>query len=196
MAQVYVGEDLVAVWLADALAVGQETCPRTVASGASFATPTLSTGVLNTTHFTARKTETSTQVRMYTAGTAAAATPSLCRIGLYRWDLDPVTGVRSATLIASTANDTALFAAAFTGYTRSWSAPVAVTAGQRYVLGVLVVTAAAAPTMVGQAMVGGVEAAVTPRLSGLVGGLSDLPATYLESSLAGAATRCYGAILP
>lgn len=171
----------------DLLTSGEETMSRLDADTASAVTTT--TGNLRLTYFTARKTETTTQVRVNTGTTAAAATPTLCRLGLYLID-----SAGDGTLVASIANDTTLFAATSTAYTRSWSAPYAKTAGLRYALGILVVSGAATPTLNGATLSNGTEASIAPQVAGNISGQADLPASF--SAPAGAAFRLYAAVLP
>lgn len=169
------------------LSAGAETLPRDLISSAGAST---STGNLRLTYFTARKTGSSTQVRLLSGGTAAGATPTLARIGLYEID---ATG--GGALVASTANDTALFAAASLAYTRSWSTPYTLVAGRRYALGVLVVTAAAAPTLSGIAAGLGSELAIAPRLTGSLGSQTDLPGSFTAGSVATSGSRVYAALI-
>jgi len=65
--------------------------------------------------FVAKKTQPITQIRVWTSGTAAAATPTICRMGIYL--RSATTG--DCTLVASHANDTTLFAATNTVYTKT-----------------------------------------------------------------------------
>lgn len=168
---------------------GQETMPRSLVTQSAGMG---SSGALRLTYFTARKAESSTQVRVSTGGTAAGATPTLCRVGLYL-----IAGDGGATLVASIANDTTLFANTGTLYTRSWSAPYAMVMGQRYALGVLVVTGAAVPSMAGSAIVTNAsEWAVAPRMTGNLAAQADLAASYADASLATSGSRVYGAIIP
>src|SRR5215207_4562461 len=95
------------------LTTGEETIPRMFAFQSNV---TRVSGVLGLTFFSARKTESISQIRM-TCGNVAAASITLCRIGIYS-----VAGNGDITLVASTPNDTALFAATFTRYTKSLSA--------------------------------------------------------------------------
>ncbi len=175
---------------ANLLTAGEETIPRDLAvqNGLTTATQTL-----RLTYFMARKTETTTQVRVPSGATAAAATPTLCRVGLYSID-----AAGAGTLVASIANDTALWAATSTAYTRSWSASYAKTAGQWYALGILVVSGATLPTFPGNAVAAGVlnEAAMAPRLAAALTGQSDLPASFVAGSLTATGQRFYGVILP
>ena len=162
------------------LTVGEETFTRDFA--------TTSTGMtsqaLRLTYFTARKTETTTQVRVLT-------TPTLCRVGLYS-----IASNGDGTLVASTANDTTLFAAASTAYTKSWSVAYAKVSGQRYAIGVLVVSSVTVPTIIAALLNTATEPAIDPRLSGSLGAQSDLPSSFTSASVAAASSRPYAAVLP
>jgi hypothetical protein len=171
------------------LTTGEESIPRELATSLGVVS---SSGQIRLTYFTARKTEVTTQVRMYSGSTAAGATPTLCRIGLWLAASD---GSCSA-LVASTANDTTLFAAANTAYTRSWSVSYAKIAGQRYAIGALVVTAAAAPTLSGQAGFIFGESSVDPVMAGVATGQADLPASMTSAVAGSGGGRPYAAVLP
>lgn len=178
----------------DWLTVGEETFTRRLIAGNQS---TGASGDLRLTYFTARKTETITQVRTYAGSTAAAATPTLCRIGVWTADL---AGALLA-LVGSVASDVALWAVAGTEYTSTLTVPWAKVAGQRYAWGPLIVTAAARPTMPGFNMAGDVggfraEAARSPRLSGLLTGQADLPATATAASLGGTGVVFYASFVP
>lgn len=170
------------------LAVGEETVSRHWARDTTVLT---GTGAFRVTFFTARKSETTTQIRVHSGGTAAAATPTLVRLGLYLVD-----AAGNGTLVAATANDTTLFAAANTAYTKTWSTPYAKTAGQRYAFGSLVVTSATAPTLVGGVIGSASEAATAPRLAAQITGQTDLPASFTDAALATTGNWQYAAILP
>ncbi|QZD97548.1 minor tail protein [Gordonia phage LonelyBoi] len=173
---------------ADLLDVGEETFPRRSIASGGVGT---SAGALRLTYFTARKTETVASVRVGTGSTAAAATPTLCRIGIYE-----VASNGDLTLVGSTANDTTLFAAANTRYTRALSTPFTKRRGRRYAYGVLVVTGAATPTFPGVASIHADEAAVEPRLSGSVASQTDLPSTVAAGTVAVSASQIYAVLTP
>lgn len=171
----------------DDLTSGESTLSRrAIMNGA-----TLTSGIVRLTYFTAKKTETINSVRVGTYTTAAGATPTLCRIGIYSVD-----GSGNLTLVASTANDTALFAAASTTYTKALSASWSKTAGQRYAVGVLVVTAATAPTIQGQILSLGDELGQAPRLAGARAGQSDLPSSITAGNVVDTTHQCYVAMVP
>jgi hypothetical protein len=139
---------------------------------------------LRLTCFTARANGTSTGVRTLTTSTAAGATPTLVRLGLYSIALNG-----DGTLIASSPNDTTLYAVADAQYSRTWSAPVDIVTGERYAVGILVVTGAVAPELCGAYQRSGATDAlgpanlVLPWFAGLITGQADLPASFLYSSL-------------
>lgn len=172
----------------DPIDVGEETFSRRLVTSNQAAT---TTQILRLSYFTARKTETTTAVRVLSGATAAGATPTLIRVGLYT-----VSAVGDLTLVASTPNDTALFASPSTAYTKAFSASYAKVAGQRYAVGVLVVTAATAPTLLGSAALSGGEPSVAPVIAGLVTGQSDLPSPVAAGSVLTNGQLHYVALLP
>lgn len=151
------------------LANGFTTVPR-VGAFANFAP---SSGQLRLSYFTAPITKACSGITVTTGTTAAGATPTLIKFGV--WLVD---AAGDMTLVAATPHDAALLAAANTAYTKAFSSRYTFVAGQRYAWAPLVVTAAAMPNFGG---VGGVnnsaEASTAPRSSGLVTGQTDLPAT-------------------
>lgn len=174
----------------DLLAVGEETKARL--GGTRESNITMSTQALRLVYFTARKTETITQLRMVCGGTAAAATPTLVRFGIYT-----VASNGDLTLTASTTNDTAVFAATNTGYTKTLSASWSKVAGLRYAFGSLVVTSATAPNVLGTFLgVSASVASVAPRLVGIVTGQSDLPSSVLAGNVGADSSAPYGEMLP
>lgn len=167
----------------DALAVGQSTMPR--GSIVSNTLPSVS-GRLFLSFFTADVDRTIGNLRLISGTTAAGATPTLVRAGIYR-DSD-------LALIGSIPNDTSIFAAASTAYTRALSTPVNLLAGQRYAVGILIVTAAALPTLIGSAYSGYAgESTVLPRISASMSSQTDLPAT---AALTANTLRVYSVVLP
>lgn len=170
------------------LAVGDETLPRELAISAAVAS---TNSTLRLAFFTARRTEQTTQVRILSGGGAAGATPTLIRVGLYT-----VAANGDIALVASTPNDTSLLAASNTAYTKSWSTPYAKVAGQRYAVGALVVTGAAAPNYAGMVMANAAESGMSPMLAASVGGQSDLPTSVVAASLTASANRLYAVVLP
>lgn len=170
------------------LAVGESTFSR-ITSGTNL---TISTGQVRLTYFTATKSQTVTQVRLYSGATAAAATPTLARVGLYSVSADGAT----LTLLGATANDTALFAAANTAYTRNITPSVTTAAGQRYALATIVVSGATMPQLTGISTTLSAEAGIEPRITGLLTGQTDLPGTIAASATIASGSAVYAALLP
>lgn len=121
---------------------------------------------------------TYTKIFSLTGTTAAGATPTLCRHGVYEVD-----SAGNLALVASHASDTALWAGASTEYEKTLTASFTPVLGRRYASAVLITTGAALPTLQ-SAVVQSVTAARAPRLCGLVTGQTDLPATVAVGSVA------------
>lgn len=158
------------------LAVGDGTLHRREITTSAVPTVTQS---LRLTYFTANRSETVSTVRYTVGSVSAGATPTLSRIGLYIENPD-----LSLTLVASTPNDTALFTGGtFAQFTKALSVPYAKIRGQRYALGVLIVTVAAVPNLYGQNSQGNILL-LEPKLSAALAGQTDLPAAVTNASLA------------
>lgn len=168
---------------------GEENLDRMMLSSTNNA---LTNQVLRLSYFTARRTESISQVYMITGGTAAGATPTYAAIGVYQED--PVTG--NLTLVASTASDTTLFAATSTKYTKALQAAFTKRAGIRYAVGVLVVSAAAFPTFLSVTIQNQPEAAVYPRRTASIGGQATLPASIANASLLNSGMFLYAVLVP
>lgn len=178
---------LTAPFVPNRLAAGIETFPRELAGF----TPTMSTGSLRLSYFTSYKNFASTQGVMWTGNTAAAATPTLVKFGLYS-----VAANGDLTLVASTANDTTLFAGVNTKYTRNWLASVNIQYGQRYAFAALVVSGAAVPTVQGNIFAGvGALQAETPTEVAFLSAQSDLPASIAFGALGTSANMPWAQIL-
>lgn len=168
---------------------GAETMSRMSAT----TTNTTASGQLRLGYFTASTATTVANALIATGTTAAAATPTVVRIGLYS-----VATNGDLTLVASTPNDTTLLAAVNTLYTKALSASYQLVAGQRYALGFLIVTAAATPTIAGTfpASSATALAALNPRLCGVVTGQTDLPASVLAANVTNTTNMPYLAVTP
>jgi hypothetical protein len=159
---------------------------------------TLTSGTLRLAFFTAEDSFDVTQMRLISGSVAAGATPSLARAGLYS-----VARNGDLTLVAAIASSTNLLAAAATQYTRPLAtdgglpATYPLVAGMRYAVGLLVVTAAAAPTVPGQAISSAmtVEGGQTPRVCASLAGQSNLPANISAGSLNNSSVRPYAVLL-
>lgn len=173
---------------ADNLTTGQETYPRGLAQSS---TVPITSQQMRLTYFTARKTDTVANVAVASGNTAAGATPTLVRLGLYT-----VAANGDLTLAASTANDTTLFAGTNTLYTKALTASLAVVAGQRLAIGILVVTGAATPQLLGISIGAVTVSAAAPRLAAAVSGQADLPASVAAGSVSDTGNRPYAVLLP
>jgi hypothetical protein len=170
------------------LAVGQETMDRAFCTGGSAMTSQL----MRLTYFTARKTETITQIRVVTGTPGAAATPTLIRFGIYT----VAAGTQDLTLVASTANDTTLLSAATTRYTKALQASYPLVAGTRYAFAALLVSAATVPQLVTGTHNTVGEGAVEPRVAAQLSGQADLGGSYTNASLSQGGAFVYAALLP
>lgn len=136
------------------------------------------TGQVVFTFFTQPNTTVAAITKFMTAtsNVAAAATPTLCKIGLYTSD------GTTLTRVAVTANTTSLWAATYTEYETALTASYTPIPGQRYASALLCVSAGATPNLYGQA--GNPVLLNTPnKVAMLKGGESDLAATYAISGL-------------
>lgn len=180
------------LWLAsdpepNDLAVGETTIRRLeVASSAVV----ISSGNIRLTHFTATKTETISQVSVVSGNTAAAATPTKIQLCVYS-----VADNGDMSLVASTPNDTTLFAAANTLYTKAFSASFMKLKGQRYAFGVFIETAVATPTFLGAISYSQLTP-VEPKLASFIGSQSAIPSSISNGSLLVSSQITYAALLP
>lgn len=178
----------------DALAVGEASVSRAAPLN------NMPAGVSGTVYLTFRRairTETISQIASRSGTTAAAATPTLCRMGVY--EVDEATG--NLTLVGSCPNDTAIWSAVNTRYIRTLAAPYTKQAGKLYAYAVLTVTGVGLPTWIGlvdgaSGIYGSALLSSPPMFAG-VSGQSDLPATIAAASLAAVSPRRpYVEVLP
>lgn len=160
----------------EALTAGILTVPRWLTVNSSISGG--GSGILHLTYFDASDAMTVSNFTVRGGGTAAGATPTLIRFGLYS-----VAANGDLTLIASTENDTTLFSTISANVTKAVTTPVAVTYGQRLAFGCLVVSAATLPTFVGTAGPGSAEMAIAPRISGALSSQTDLPSNITAGSV-------------
>ena len=108
----------------------------------------------------------------------------MVRYGLWIRNFDD-----SYTLVASTPNDTTLLSVVNTKYPKALSVPYTKIRGRDYLVGLLIVTAAALPSIVstgtlGSAPVTGIELLLpTPTKGATIAGQADLPATIAAGTL-------------
>lgn len=158
---------------------GEYTNDKTAISNESVTMPT---GTIRFRWFTAMATESITRIRTISGGTAAAATPTLCRVGIY--SVDPTTG--NLALLVACASDTALWAATNTAYTSTLTSTFSKIAGTRYAFAMLCVSGVATPTMQGGPPLGMFNGSVgisLPQTSGIRTGRTDLDAAITAASI-------------
>ena len=157
----------------------------------SAGTITPLSGGMRLKFFTPERWGTYSNVRIPT-GTAAAAGLTLCRIGLYKVEEDG-----SATLIASTANDTTLFGSANGSNQIAFTAPVTVEAGIQYALGILQVGTTPG-RLTGQLGIAAMNAenAKLPRYSATITPLTDIPASFVDADLTNQNDSVYAVLVP
>lgn len=173
----------------DLLTNGESTMPRGMVEGAA----TCANQILRLGYFTARKSETVNNVWMQSFASFSGGTPTLIRIGLWTAGLDGAL----LSLVASTANDTTLFAASNTPYPKALQAGYAKVAGQRYAMGLLVVTSFTGPSTLCGFNASAADAwNRSPRMQAAVTGQSDLPGGVVVGSLANSNFRPYIECLP
>ena len=148
---------------------GQMTLPRLLSDGS--VTPT--SGRLNLMYFVADKSFTATKVRSTSRGTVCSAL-TRCRYGV--WEID---GSGNGTLVASTPDDTSLFAATFTTYAKNFSASVDIVGGRTYAAGWLITGTIG--VFYGSAVTGAI-AQFPPRTVGDIT-TADLPASFTDAGV-------------
>lgn len=150
-----------------------------------------STQQLRLSYFTAKKTEIVNNVVTVSGTVAAAATPSICKIGVYE-----VQANGDLTLVASTANTLSLWATTFTKYTTALQSSLSKTQGKRYAVGILVVSAVAIPTFYGHSTIPTVISLDEPAICAFLPGQSDLPSSITKASLTATSSFIYTALIP
>lgn len=177
-----------------ALAVGESTFDRRLATSGQ----PMSAGRIDFVYFQARKDETINNLRMFCNATAAAPTPTLCRLGVYA-----VAANGDLTLLAAIANDTTLFSTTFTAYTRALTTPLTKGAGRWYAVASLVVSAAATPHLAtmgvpASASYVNVILGAAPRLAGetVASSYTDLPASLAAAEVNNGRRAAYVELRP
>lgn len=166
---------------ADALSSGEIIPHRTDITSTAIGAVS---GVVYLSYFTADKTESINTLTAFTGSVAAAATPTLCRMGVYS-----VAANGDLSLLASTANDTTLFAASTTSYPKALSSSFSKVVGQRYAVALIIVSAGTMPNFQGKqlASTNAINSLVrvAPAIIGRQTGQTDLPSSILAGSLTG-----------
>lgn len=143
----------------------------------------LTTQLLRLAFFDCVKTMTVTQIRTWTGAQAAGATPTICKMALF--DVAASDGALSGGLV--TTNDTAMWNALNTTYTKNLPSSKVLVAGNRYACGALCVTGAVVPQVIGRGptfYLGFAEHLVNPFSHGLVSAQTDIATSYSAASIA------------
>ncbi|CAA0078334.1 Uncharacterised protein [Mycolicibacterium vanbaalenii] len=139
------------------------------------------TGIAVFAYFTAKQDITINNLQVFTGSTAAAATPTLVKLGVY--SVDPGTGDLTQIGVTASVHGTALNAT-YTEYTVPLTGSVSLTEGLPYAYAVLQVSGAAVATLQGKGPAGmGNQHFRAPRLSALVTAQTDLQSSYLGSAV-------------
>lgn len=154
---------------AQSLASGDEVMSRI-----GLSTQLVDSGTLHLSYFTARKTETVTKV-ITEVEDGAAGGATLARIGLYTVD-----GSGNLTLVASSANDTALWTSPYQITTATFTTPYTKTVGTRYAVGILWI-GTTAPAISASISSAGLYSA-PPILVRILPGQTDLPSSVSAAS--------------
>lgn len=169
---------------------GVETMPRDAYLALGMALGT--SGLMKWAYFTPQRTVTCTKIVTSAAGTAAGATPTMCRIGFYS-----VAANGDMTLVCRSANNTGLWATINAEYEEAMATaggyPSSYTfvAGQRYAGAAICVSGATIPTLAGHAFPNAAMAVREPRLVGQLSGQTDLPASIAAGSVANGGQRLW-----
>lgn len=157
-----------------------------------------SNGVTNTSgqvrlaYFTAKHARPISTISAISGNTAAAATPSLARLGLYS-----VASSGDLTLVARSESDTALFAGTNTEYpkaldtTGGYPSSFTPVPGQRYAFAAVVVSGTTMPTFTGQSAMPLAVASRSPKVAAVLTSQTDLPASISNSALGTTGQRAW-----
>lgn len=167
----------------DLLASGEMVPPdRRLAFGSSVTGTLVASQVLSLHYFTAKKTEPITKIETYSGGTAAGATPTLCQKAVFEID-----AAGKGTRLALTANNTALWSVINTAYLEALTTTFNKVRGQRYAIGLLIVTAAAVPILQGVPISATAPPdtvfAMAPRISGRISAQATMPTEFLDAAI-------------
>jgi hypothetical protein len=167
----------------DLVESGEETLDRLLLTG----NLALTSGALDLSYFTVRKSEDVTRILSVTRGTAASGL-TLARMGLYA-----VADDESLTLLGGTVNDTSLWAGTFTEYVRTIPTS-GKTRGRRYAVGLLAV-GTTMPTLYGAGLNGAI-ATTAPRLTARLPSQTNLPATIAADIVSSSGHFYYAEVRP
>lgn len=144
---------------------------------------TLTSGLLHVVPWRQAYTKNVNRIDTQTRGTAAGATPTTCLMGLYEFTIDWSAETYTATRLALSSNDTALWAGTFTGYEKAFSSSETITlrAGGYYGAACLCVTGATAPIMYGAAFGAGFTSKFFPTAF-TISGQTTIPTSFTQAT--------------
>lgn len=157
----------------------------------------LGSGQVRIAYFTAPSAATPAKFISASGTTAAGATPTLCRMGLYTID-----GSGNLTLVARTASDTSLWANTAAEYERAFDtasgfpSSYALSPGTRYACGLICVTSFTAPTCMGVSTLPSATTSRNPAISKVLGSQTDLPLSISAGSLSNSGQVPYVGMVP
>jgi hypothetical protein len=173
----------------DSLTTGEANMPRDRITGTGITMN--ANGSARMKFFQAEKTEVITQVKSYCGGQAMVGA-TLAKMGVF--ELNPSTG--DVALLASTANDTSLWAAPNTAYVRPFVASFTKKRGSWYGAAPLHVGATQLPTFAGQNTSIAAEAGQAPRIGAVIAAPADFPSNVLAASVNDNSQWPYMVLLP
>lgn len=177
--------DLDLVEMFHLLTTGQETIPGARALNSSN-TIGMTSGSSRLTYFTARKSGAYTSIKLFSGSTVSSG------LTIARAAIHSVASNGDTTVLASTTNDTTLFAATNTAYTKSLSATVNLVRGNRYAFELLELgTPGNKPGMAAFSGTGGsstlgAHTIDEPRVAALINGQTDIGTGYTAAAIAAA----------
>lgn len=132
--------------------------------------------------FRCKRTGSVGRIIMFSGGTAAGATPTLVKVGAYHRNDDD-----TYSLVGATPNTVTMFAGTNATYNTAFAAPWYKFKGDDYLIGVLIVTGAALPTIQGPftavANTTGTFLLPAPVKVGCLPGQTDLPTSFARTDL-------------
>lgn len=155
----------------------------------------LASGLMVVTVWRQPFTKNVNRIETCTRGTAAGATPTLNKMALFGFDVNWSAETFTATRLALTTHDAAIWAGTFTIYEKAFSSSETITLerGKIYGAAALCVTGAAAPVLYGSANSGAPLARfLSPSFS--ISGQTDIPTSFTQATsgiTAGAASIAY-----
>lgn len=155
---------------------------RLLAFGSNGVCGPVASGTMMLRYFTAKKDERTSSLETYCGSTAAGATPTLCKVGVFE-----IASNGDGIRIAISDNNTGLWAAANTAYNQAFLSSFWKKAGNRYALAILAVSAAAMPNYYSSIFAGtsivNANFIASPRIAGVIAGQADIPENFIAANV-------------